>query len=126
MEYFIVLFSIRYEKHWRTAKPPVSLQSQLAHPVLPSSSNVKAQTDEMVCSPFISSSLSFTRIHFQKKKNGLEQAARAFSTMNKITPETRVKFSTMVAKRREEALINEANCIPAPTPTHPIIANRKR
>lgn len=47
----------------------------------------------------------------------MEQAARAFSTMNKITPETRAKFSTMAAKRREEALINEANCIPPPPPS---------
>lgn len=44
--------------------------------------------------------------------------------MNKITPETKSKFSTMVAKRREEALINEANCIP-PQMSAPF-GNRKK
>lgn len=48
--------------------------------------------------------------------------------MNKITPETRAKFSTMAAKRREEALINEANCMPPPPTINQssVFANRKR
>lgn len=46
--------------------------------------------------------------------------------MNKITPETRAKFSTMAAKRREEALINEANCIPPPSSSQPSIFTNRR
>lgn len=103
MEYFIVLFSIRYDKHWRTVKAKPS----------PPPSNAPASAHN--------ASLTTTQ---NERKNGLEQAARAFSTMNKITPETRAKFSTMAAKRREEALINEANCIPPPN--NPILANRRR
>lgn len=63
-----------------------------------------------------------------QRKPALEQAARAFSTMNKITPETRAKFSTMAAKRREEALINEANCIPPPPSLNQssLFGNRRR
>lgn len=52
MEYFVVLFSIRYEKHWRTikAKPPPPLsQSQPSQLILPSSSTNTSQTDDMVC-----------------------------------------------------------------------------
>lgn len=105
MEYFIVLFSIRYDKHWRTAKPKPA-------PPPPSS----AQSASLP-----NASLSMAQ---NERKNGLEQAARAFSTMNKITPESRAKFSTMAAKRREEALINEANCIPPPN--NPILGNRRR
>lgn len=106
MEYFIVLFSIRYDKHWRTVKAKPSPP--------PSNAPVSAHNAP-------NASLTTTQ---NERKNGLEQAARAFSTMNKITPETRAKFSTMAAKRREEALINEANCIPPPN--NPILANRRR
>lgn len=107
MEYFIVLFSIRYDKHWRTAK---------AKPSAPPPSAMPAQNPSLP-----NASLTTTQ---NERKNGLEQAARAFSTMNKITPESRAKFSTMAAKRREEALINEANCIPPPN--NPMLGNRRR
>lgn len=63
---------------------------------------------------FNSFSYQLTSLQAQRR-SGLEQAARAFTQMNRITPENRGKFSTS-AKRREEALINEANCIPAPNP----------
>lgn len=106
MEYFIVLFSIRYDKHWRTAKakPPTSTPAASAQNILLPNASLSATQNE--------------------RKNGLEQAARAFSTINKITPESRAKFSTMAAKRREEALINEANCIPPPN--NPILGQRRR
>lgn len=55
-------------------------------------------------------------IQATQRRNGLEHAARAFSTLNKITPENRPKFGT-TAKQREEALINEANCMPPPKPS---------
>lgn len=57
-----------------------------------------------------------------QRRNGLEQAARAFSTLNKVTPENRSTFGSM-ARQREEALINEANCLP---PSKPSFGNRLR
>lgn len=55
-----------------------------------------------------------------QRRNGLEQAAKAFSNLNKVTPENRTTF-TSLAKQREDALINEANSMPAPKPS---FANR--
>ncbi|XP_031631400.1 glycine receptor subunit alpha-3-like isoform X2 [Contarinia nasturtii] len=110
MEYFIVLFGIRYDKHWRKPKPktPASVPShnQTTAPST-ATTNLSSEND---------------------RKPALEHAARAFSTMNKITPETRAKFSTMAAKRREEALINEANCIPPPSSLNQssLFGNRRR
>ncbi|XP_055312389.1 glycine receptor subunit alpha-2-like [Sitodiplosis mosellana] len=113
MEYFIVLFGIRYDKHWRKAKPKTP--SVPSHNLTSTAAAATATTN-------------LSQASESDRKPALEQAARAFSTMNKITPETRAKFSTMAAKRREEALINEANCIPPPSslsqPT--LFGNRRR
>lgn len=115
MEYFIVLFGIRYDKHWRKARSKASASHNLT------STSAAATTATTNLSQTSESDVSHCRCthaslrlviicNFVQRKPALEQAARAFSTMNRITPETRAKFSTMAAKRREEALINEANC----------------
>lgn len=131
MEYFIVLFGIRYDKHWRRAKPKPS-SSNTAHHLTTTvtgasaTTNLSQASENDVSSPnlllafpvsILGLIVSISVWFRTQRKPALEQAARAFSTMNKITPETRAKFSTMAAKRREEALINEANCIPPPPPS---------
>lgn len=66
------------------------------------------------------SSYQAASITTAQRRNGLEQAAKAFSTLNKVTPENGPRF-TSLAKQREEALINEANSMPVPKPS---FANR--
>ncbi|XP_055700976.1 glycine receptor subunit alpha-2-like isoform X2 [Phlebotomus papatasi] len=66
MEYFIVLFGIRYDKHWRTAKTKITISSP---------------------SPVPPSTLSSTG---SPRKNGLEHANRIFATAaNRISPDER-------------------------------------
>ncbi|XP_059614205.1 glycine receptor subunit alpha-2-like [Phlebotomus argentipes] len=69
MEYFIVLFGIRYDKHWRTAKTKITITTP--SPVPPS-------TLSSIGSP---------------RTNGLEHANRIFATanVNRISPEERGK-----------------------------------
>lgn len=135
IEYFIVLFAIRYDKQWRKVKPkpPVSVSSHNSTSTSAAATTNLSQTSENdVIVIFLRRFKKYVKKniirYFLQKKPALEQAARAFSTMNRITPETRAKFSTMAAKRREEALINEANCIPPPSSLNQpsIFGNRRR
>lgn len=58
MEYFIVLFGIRYDKHWRTAKPkpltpmpmpmPTSAMSATSNAMSTSTGNILVQAENLV------------------------------------------------------------------------------
>ncbi|XP_055859106.1 glycine receptor subunit alpha-2-like [Episyrphus balteatus] len=77
MEYFIVLFGIRYDKHWRTSK---TLIPGLASPTI----NLAASG--------MSSETPMTTFR-GPRRNGIEHAARGFQ-LNRVNPETKTIKST--------------------------------
>lgn len=77
MEYFIVLFGIRYDKHWRTSK---TLIPGLVSPTI----NLAASG--------MSSETPMTTFR-GPRRNGIEHAARGFQ-MNRVNPETKTIKST--------------------------------
>ncbi|XP_055686494.1 glycine receptor subunit alpha-4-like [Lutzomyia longipalpis] len=73
MEYFIVLFGIRYDKHWRTTKTKITISSP--SPVPPSTL-----------------SSAGTPVNRALGRNGLDHANRIFASPgNRISPEDRAK-----------------------------------
>lgn len=90
MEYFIVLFGIRYDKHWRTDKPPKPSSAPLPPPQLPQQQSPQSHS---LPPPLVTTN---SIIETQRNKNnGLENAARMFATANKVTPENRSKKNTL-------------------------------
>ncbi|CAO1308217.1 unnamed protein product [Diamesa hyperborea] len=89
MEYFIVLFGIRYDKHWRQQKKihtHLVAQAQQVHlPTQPSpSQNLSVQSNQTL--PSVETvQTPMTSIQSQRK-NGLENAAKMFAA-NKVNPE---------------------------------------
>ncbi|XP_037926157.1 glycine receptor subunit alpha-4-like isoform X2 [Hermetia illucens] len=76
MEYFIVLFGIRYDKHWRSAKRRIS---SLSPP----------PTINLAASGMSSETPTVTVVQTQRK-NGVEHGARVFN-FNKVNPENSPK-----------------------------------
>lgn len=90
MEYFIVLFGIRYDKHWRTAAK--AAQNQISTPIIPPTpSPTPAPTvtlTTMLATSNATSESPMTSVQCQRR-NGIESAARFFTSVNKIQPEDR-------------------------------------
>ncbi|XP_037044124.1 glycine receptor subunit alpha-4-like isoform X2 [Bradysia coprophila] len=104
IEYFIVLFGIRYDKHWRTAKTITKAMAM---------SNSETQMPNSM-----------------QRKNGLEQSARAFQNLNKITPENKKKI-TNIPSNAPPIANSTANIHPIENNTgsissNPNTINRKR
>ncbi|XP_055920251.1 glycine receptor subunit alpha-2-like isoform X2 [Eupeodes corollae] len=72
MEYFIVLFGIRYDKHWRTSK--TLIPGLVSPPINLAASGMSSETPMTTFRG--------------PRKNGIEHAARGFQ-LNRVNPETK-------------------------------------
>lgn len=100
MEYFIVLFGIRYDKHWRTSK---TLITGLASPTI----NLAASG--------MSSETPMTT--FRPRRNGIEHAARGFQ-LNRVNPETKTIRSANSLNPNVPTTTDETNATQPQTSEH--------
>ncbi|XP_055387563.1 glycine receptor subunit alpha-2-like isoform X1 [Condylostylus longicornis] len=88
MEYFIVLFGIRYDKHWRTSK---AISSFVSAPINLSASGMSSETPMTT---------------FTQRKNGIDHAARMFN-LNRIKPENKPKPPEIIIRNAETGTTNQ-------------------
>lgn len=101
MEYFIVLFGIRYDKHWRTSK---TLITGLASPTI----NLAASG--------MSSETPMTTFR-GPRRNGIEHAARGFQ-LNRVNPETKTIRSANSLSPNIATSTDETNATQPQTSEH--------
>lgn len=94
MEYFIVLFGIRYDKHWRNVTK--ASQNEISTPVIPPSPlPIPAATATLTTMLSTAHTTSESSSSQNQRKNGIENATRFFTSVNKIQPEDRSKDLTL-------------------------------